>query len=110
MKAPAYFIICLFTVLFYQNSFGQQELKTTANQVINRYFEAIGGIEKPNKSNRISKAVGMLKKHPIFLEKKLLLPNKVYSTLYHNDHLISKKVWEKENLRSWFTKNYPKRN
>ena len=95
MKTPNPYFLYLFTVLLYQNSFGQQKLATTANQVINRYFEAIGGKEKAKQIRSISlEAVGMLKKHPIFLEKKLLLPNKSYSTLHHKDHLISKKVYD----------------
>jgi len=95
MKAPTSFFIYLLMLLLHQNSFGQQAIKITANQVIEHYFEAVGGKEKAKQIKSISlEAIGMLKEHTIFLEKKLLLPNKSYATLHHKDHLISKNVYD----------------
>ncbi len=96
-------------LLLHQNSFGQQAIKITANQVIEDYFEAVGGKEKAKQIRSISlEAIGMLKEHPIFLEKKLLLPNKVYSTLHHKDHLISKKVFDGKKGKVYESGSYRK--
>ncbi|MGB2128822.1 MAG: hypothetical protein ACPHXR_05020 [Flavicella sp.] len=95
MKANKSIIFHLFIVLIYQFTFGQKESPITASQVINNYFEAIGGMKRAEQIKSISmEAVGLLKKHPIYLEKKLLLPNKSYHTLQHKDQLISKSVFD----------------
>lgn len=85
-----FLILCLLSV----NTFAQKTQTKTASQVIDSYFQAIGGKEKALQINMFSSiAIGTLNSREIQLEKKLMLPNLYYSSMKSEDQILSASVF-----------------
>jgi len=75
-------------------TFAQKTQTKTVSEVIDTYFQAIGGKEKALQIDTFSSiSIGTLNSREIQLEKKLMLPNLYYTAMKSEDQILSTSVF-----------------
>tara|TARA_B110000879_G_scaffold212917_1_gene311903 strand:- start:10649 stop:11338 length:690 start_codon:yes stop_codon:yes gene_type:complete len=95
MKRIYFLFFLIFTLCAFQNLLGQNTKNASLKEVVDHYFEAIGGREKAVQIKTfytISK--GTFGKKEILLVKKTMLPHYHYSRMSLDGYLISENIFD----------------